>query len=64
MPTELEKAGPPLPLPDFLKLKYLPPQADIVYRDNAGYNFTISNLPRGNDAFTVQRYRISKTQNL
>jgi len=62
MPAELEKTGPPLPY--FSKLKFLPPRTDIVYRDDAGYNLTISNLPWGNDAFTVQRYRISKTQNL
>jgi hypothetical protein len=62
MPAELEKTGPPLPY--FSKLKFLPPRTDIIYRDNAGYNLTISNLPWGNDAFTVQRYRIRKPQNL
>jgi len=62
MPAELEKTGPPFP--DFSKLKFLPPRTDIVYRDNAGYHLTTSNLPWGNDEFTVQCYRISKTQNL
>ena len=62
MPPEIQKMGPPLP--DFSKVKSLPPRTDIVYRNNAGYNLTISNLPWGNKAFTIKRYRISKTQNL
>ena len=61
MPSELQKMGPPLP--DFAKVKFLPPRTDIVYRNNAGYNLTISNLPWGNDAFTIKRYRISKSEN-
>jgi xylan 1,4-beta-xylosidase len=61
MPSELQKMGPPLP--DFSKVKFLPPRTDIVYRNNAGYNLTISNLPWGNDAFTIKRYRISKREN-
>ena len=59
---ELLKAA--SPLPDFSGFKLLPPRTDIVYRDNAGYNLTISNLPWGKRAFSVERYRISKTQNL
>jgi hypothetical protein len=35
-----------------------------VYKDNAGYDLTVNNLPWGKDAFTIKRYRISKTQNL
>jgi hypothetical protein len=42
----------------------LPLRTDIVYRDNAGYNLAIDNLPWGKAAFTMQRYRISNTQNL
>ena len=61
MPSELQKMG--RPLPDFSKVKFLPPRTDIVYRNNAGYNLTISNLPWGNDAFTIKRYRISKSEN-
>jgi hypothetical protein len=60
MPSELQKMG--RPLPDFSKVKFLPPRTDIVYRNNAGYNLTISNLPWGDDAFTIKRYRISKTR--
>jgi hypothetical protein len=44
--------------------KYLPRRTNIVYRDNAGYNLAIENLPWGNHAFTVKRYRISNSQNL
>jgi hypothetical protein len=46
------------------KVKFLPLRTDIVYRDNRGYNLTISNLPWGRAAFGIKRYRISKTQNL
>jgi xylan 1,4-beta-xylosidase len=62
MPPELQKAAPPMP--DMSKVKFLPLRPDIVYRDNAGYNLTIKNLPWGAAAFSVKRYRISKTQNL
>ena len=61
MPPEVLKALPPT---DFSKFKFLPLRTDIVYRDNAGYNLTINNLPWGKGAFHVKRYRISKTQNL
>ena len=62
IPPEALKALPALP--DFSKLKFLPPRTDIVYRDNAGYNLTITNLPWGEKTFSVKRYRISETQNL
>jgi xylan 1,4-beta-xylosidase len=62
MPPDLVKASPPMP--DFSKVKSLPRRTDIVYRDNAGYNLTINNLPWGKKAFTIKRYRISQTQNL
>ncbi len=42
----------------------LPQRTGIVYKDNAGYNLTVGHLPWGNAPFTVQRYRLSKTQNL
>lgn len=61
VPPEVQKALPPT---DFSKFKFLPPRTDIVYRDNAGYNLTINNLPWGKGAFSVKRYRISETQNL
>ena len=51
-------------MPDMSKVKFLPLRTDIVYRDNAGYNLTIDNLPWGKNAFSVKRYRISETQNL
>ena len=62
MPPDLLKGLPSLP--DFSKFKALPLRTDIIYRDNAGYNLTISNLPWGKKPFTIKRYRISKTQNL
>jgi xylan 1,4-beta-xylosidase len=62
MPPDLLKGLPSLP--DFSKFKALPLRTDIIYRDNAGYNLTISNLPWGKKPFSVKRYRVSQTQNL
>jgi hypothetical protein len=62
MPAELQKAAPPMA--DMSKIKFLPPRTNVVYRDNLGYKLGISNLPWGNAAFSIKRYRISKTQNL
>jgi hypothetical protein len=45
------------------KVKFLPLRHDIVYRDNAGYELAIKNLPWGPAPFSVKRYRISKTEN-
>jgi xylan 1,4-beta-xylosidase len=62
MPADLlKKAG---PQPDFSQYKIMPPRKDIVYRDNAGYNLTIDNLPWGQQSFNMKRYRISKQHNL
>jgi len=63
MPPDLLKKLSPPP-PDFSQMKLLPPRTDIVYRDNAGYDLTIKNLPWGAKAFSIKRFRISKTQNL
>lgn len=41
-----------------------PNRNDIVYRNNTGYKLSIANLPWGNAAFTVKRYRISARQSL
>jgi len=41
----------------------LTPQT-FSYVNNQGYNLTIKNLPWGNAAFTVTRYRIDATHNL
>ena len=61
VPPEVLKALPPL---DFSKLRFLPRRTDVVYRDNAGYNLTIDNLPWSKKAFSVKRYRIDKAHNL
>jgi xylan 1,4-beta-xylosidase len=63
MPVELEDPSAPSQF-DAHKYKFLPNRNDIVYRDNAGYSLTIKNLPWGNAAFTVKRYRVSKNQRL
>ena len=44
--------------------KSLPLRTGIVDHDNAGYNLAINNLPWGKGAFSLKRYRISKTRNL
>lgn len=49
---------------DFSKLKLLPPQTGIHYQNNSGYVLTIDHLPWGSAAFTVKRFRITKTQDL
>jgi hypothetical protein len=36
----------------------------IRYDNNRGYDLTVNNLPWGAGEFTVQRYRVSKTENL
>lgn len=49
-------------IPDFSKLKHLP-RRKIDYKDNAGYDLTVKNLPWGNVAFTMRRYRLSDKDN-
>ena len=61
-PTSEANANSPVPADS--KERALAPRTDIVYRDNAGYNLTIDNLPWGKRAFTLKRYRLSRTQNL
>lgn len=63
VPAELRDPAAPSQW-DEHKYKLLPNRTDIVYRDNAGYCLTIKNLPWGKAAFTLKRYRISKTQRL
>jgi xylan 1,4-beta-xylosidase len=41
----------------------LPRQTGIVYGNNRGYALHIANLPWGNAAFSVKRYRLSDTDN-
>ncbi|HEY0702135.1 MAG TPA: hypothetical protein VGD60_05150 [Candidatus Acidoferrales bacterium] len=60
LPADVIASG----VPDFSKMKLLAPRTDIVYKDNAGYNLTIDNLPWAAKKFRVRRYRISATQDL
>jgi xylan 1,4-beta-xylosidase len=63
LPPALAKNAPPMP--DFSKVKMLPPRKDVVYRDNKGYNLHVDNLPWGlQTSFLVRRYRVSANQNL
>jgi xylan 1,4-beta-xylosidase len=50
-------------LPDMSKVK-LPPNRNITYKNNLGYDLTIQNLPWGQKPFTVQRYRLTDTEDL
>jgi hypothetical protein len=52
------------PLWDRYPGREFPDRGDIVYRDNAGYKLSISNLPWGQATFSVKRYRISAGQSL
>lgn len=61
MPPELLKDA---SLIDLSKIKTLTPRTGIEYRQNRGYNLTISNLPWGKDVFKVKRYRLSESQDL
>ncbi len=62
VPPEVMKTLPPSL--DFSKIKVLPRRTGIVYRDNAGYNLIVDNLPWGKKGFSVRRYRIDQTRNL
>jgi len=48
-------------VPDFSKLKSLPPRKDIRYENNHGYHLVVENLPWGKGAFTIERYRLTAT---
>jgi hypothetical protein len=49
-----------MPMPDFSKMKSLPPRKDIKYHDNGGYELSISNLPWGKKgSFLLKRIRLS-----
>jgi xylan 1,4-beta-xylosidase len=50
-------------LPDMSKVK-LPPNRNIAYKNNAGYDLTIQNLPWGKKPFIVQRVRLSDSEDL
>lgn len=47
---------------DFSKIKSLTRRNDIPRGNSSGYALTINNLPWGSKAFTIKRYRITKTE--
>ncbi len=49
---------------DFSKFKMLPRRTDLRYENNSGYALTVDHLPWGNTAFSVQRFRLTASQNL
>ncbi len=61
MPPEgsFPKNGPAL---DFTKIPTLPARNNLYYADNQGFHLQVDNLPWGNAAFTIQRYRLTATQ--
>jgi xylan 1,4-beta-xylosidase len=61
LPTDVRKA---FSSTDYSKFKPLAPRTDIVYRNNTGYDLTITDLPWGKRKFTVKRYRLDETKNL
>jgi hypothetical protein len=44
------------------RMKFLPRREGIVYSKNRGYDLTITNLPWGEAAFSVKRYRLTKRE--
>jgi xylan 1,4-beta-xylosidase len=52
-----------MPMPDFSKMKSLPPRTDIAYKDNAAVHLVVENLPWGKGGYRVQRYRLTETEN-
>jgi hypothetical protein len=48
--------------PGLSRMGALPSREGIEYHNNRGYALTIANLPWGEAAFTVKRYRLTKTQ--
>lgn len=61
MPADVKKS---VANTDYSRFKPLPPRTGIVYRDNAGYNLAIKNLPWGENSFRIRRYRLDQTHNL
>src|SRR5208337_2373299 len=59
-PLEVQESAPRL----LGKYKTLPPRPEFVRNVMTGYNLTIDNLPWGKAAYSLERYRISATQNL
>jgi hypothetical protein len=59
-PKEVHRPGDPPPP----RSSEVSSPTGVVYHDNSGYNLTVGNLPWGNNAFTLRRYRISATQSL
>jgi len=53
-----------VPMPDFSKMKSLPPRKDIHYQDNRGFHLSVRGLPWGKGAFSVRRYRLTASEDL
>src|SRR5262249_3978229 len=51
-----------IPVPDFSKFKFLPARKDIRYENNRGYHLLVENLPWGKAPFTVERYRLTGSE--
>jgi hypothetical protein len=50
-------------LPDMSKVTR-PPNRNITYKNDSGYDLTIQNLPWGKKPFIVQRVRLSNSEDL
>lgn len=59
-PKDLFPEG--LPAPGLSRIKFLPRREGIVYSKNRGYDLTITNLPWGEAAFSVKRYRLTESE--
>jgi len=52
------------PISDIYLKRTLPRRQGIVYTKNRGYDMTIANLPWGDAAFTLKRYRLTANEDL
>jgi hypothetical protein len=64
LPADVVQELKQLPLPTTNSPNEIPIRKNLVYRNNSGYNLTVDNLPWGKAAFTLKRYRISKSEDL
>lgn len=51
-----------MPMPDFSKMRSLPPRTNVRYQQNRGYRLVVDHLPWGQGPFKVQRYRLTSTE--
>jgi hypothetical protein len=51
-----------MPMPDFSKMRSLPPRPNIQYQQNRGYHLVVDHLPWARGPFGLQRYRLTSSE--